>query len=132
MVTVENMLNPAIAGILASEPGATTPDSTVTDEAVIGMMTDRTTTYDAPQEASPTGKYTTADEILVAFDSARDMTIAMVETTSVDLRSVYGDYGPLGTLDGAQWLLFVASHADRHVAQMQQVKDDANFPRDAM
>ena len=132
IVTVEGMLNPMVAGVLESEPSTVAPDSTVTDEAVIGTMKDRTNKMTAPPEAVPTGKYTSADEILAAFDSVRDMTLGMVETTSVDLRTVYGEYPPMGTLDGAQWLLFIASHSDRHVAQMQQVKDDANYPRDVM
>ena len=40
----------------------------------------------------------------------------------------FAPLGPLGDLDGYQWLLLLASHTDRHVAQMQEVKAQPGYP----
>jgi hypothetical protein len=40
----------------------------------------------------------------------------------------FAPLGPLGDLDGYQWLLLLASHTERHVAQMDEVKGQAGYP----
>jgi len=133
IVTVENMFQPMIVEVLASEPTDAMPsDSAATDEMIMAVMQDRTQKFQAPDAAQPTGKFKTNEDILSAFNAAREQTMEMITATDVDLRSVSGENPALGMLDGAQWLLFIATHADRHVAQMAQVKADDNFPEAAM
>lgn len=129
IVTTETIFEPMIQGILArADDDGAGPDSTLTDNRVVSVMADRSKKYQAPDVAQPTGKFSTAEDILAAFNARRDRTIELVESTDIDLRTVYGDHPAIGTLDGAQWILFVASHADRHIDQMQQVIDHAGFP----
>lgn len=129
IVATETIFEPMIQGILASGDDANAmPDSTLSDDRVVSVMADRSQKYQAPEVAQPTGKFSTAEDILAAFDAQRARTIEMVESSEIDLRTVYGDHPALGTLDGAQWILFVASHADRHIDQMQQVVDHSGFP----
>lgn len=132
IVITETFFESTIQEVLASEPMVHAADSGATDEQIVAAMADRTQKFQAPDIAQPTGKYTTADEILADFDARRAMTVEMVNNADVDLRSVGSEHPALGMLDGAQWVLFVASHADRHLDQMQQVKDHADYPQPAM
>lgn len=129
LVVTENMFRPMIASaIAAGENPAMEPDSGATDAAIVGMMADRTQTFDAPPEAVPTGRYTSVDQIMADFHAARGELIAAVENTDVDLRQTYSEHPFLGTIDAVQWVLFVTSHNDRHLAQIQQVKEHAGYP----
>lgn len=133
IVVVENMFRPMIEAAIASgENPAAAPDSGATDEAIVGGMADRTQTFEAPPEAQPTGRYTSVDQIMTDFHAARGETIALIENADVDLRQTYGEHPFLGTIDVVQWVLFVSSHADRHLAQVQQVKDDPGYTAAAM
>jgi hypothetical protein len=59
---------------------------------------------------------------------ARAMTIELMKNTP-DLRAHATD-SPLGQkLDGYEWLLFIAAHSERHTKQIQEVKDNPNFPK---
>jgi hypothetical protein len=51
-----------------------------------------------------------------------------VRGSSDNLDHHFAPLGPLGDLDGYQWLLLLASHTDRHVAQMEEVKAQAGYP----
>jgi hypothetical protein len=35
----------------------------------------------------------------------------------------------MGELDAYQWMLFMAAHSKRHLAQIEEVKADPNFPK---
>jgi hypothetical protein len=39
---------------------------------------------------------------------------------------------PFGTIDGLQILLFMSGHTERHVAQMEEVMANENFPSATM
>ena len=57
----------------------------------------------------------------------------MVEAPELRVRTV-GDCrieSPLGPLDGYQWLVFIAAHTERHLAQLREVKADPKFPKAA-
>ena len=34
----------------------------------------------------------------------------------------------MGVIDGFQWLLFTVGHSERHLAQLKEVKADAEYP----
>jgi len=36
---------------------------------------------------------------------------------------------PIGVLDGFQWFLFLASHSERHLKQIEEVKSDPHYPK---
>jgi hypothetical protein len=84
-----------------------------------------------PPEASlaPAFRYSAPEEAITALDAVRGETIAFVRTTRLDL---YNNYVYPGTstllLDGFEYLLRVPAHAERHIAQMQEVKAHARFP----
>jgi hypothetical protein len=37
--------------------------------------------------------------------------------------------GPVGKMDGYEFILFIAAHSERHVKQINEVKADPNFPK---
>jgi hypothetical protein len=53
--------------------------------------------------------------------------IAYLKTTTDDHRNHYGKL-QFGTIDGLQILLFISGHTERHVAQMEEVMANENFP----
>jgi hypothetical protein len=133
IIATETFFKPMLTSVLISEVGhEAKSDSAATDEFIVSVMADRTQQFEAPPTAQPSGKFTSSEDIIAAFDAAREKTIAMVSAADVDLRGVSGVHPALGTLDGAQWFLFVAAHADRHVDQMAQVKADTAYPHTAM
>jgi len=77
----------------------------------------------------PTGKYATPEEAAEAFEAARQVTIDFLKSTDKDLRSYSRALTEgMPAMDGAQWVIFLASHVKRHVAQIDQVKADPGYP----
>ncbi len=107
----------APAGDAASKPS---------DAALLAKLADRSTKYQAPEPAVPTGRWTLA-EALQHFDAARAKTIAFLEATP-GLRQHAIAHPVLGNLDGYQWVLAVAGHSSRHTQQILEVKANPNFP----
>ena len=69
-------------------------------------------------------------ETVAAFKDRRTKTIAYASKTQDDLRGRVAD-SPLGPLDAYQWLVFMAAHSERHLAQIKEVKADPKFPKAA-
>jgi hypothetical protein len=55
--------------------------------------------------------------------------MSFAEATEADLRSHFFPHPFLGDLDCYQWLLFLGLHCERHVRQLEEVKEDPRFPR---
>ena len=75
-------------------------------------------------------KLTGQKAIVAAFRERRGKTIDYASKTKDDLRARVGD-SPIGPLDAYQWLLFIAGHSERHLAQLREVKADPKFPKAA-
>jgi hypothetical protein len=81
-----------------------------------------------PDLAAPTGRFASRDEALAAFAAARDAIATGAADAAVDLRSVGAPHPLLGPLDGVQWILFAAAHADNHVPQLQRLRARLGLP----
>ena len=117
----------------ASGPAATAEQlaGTKGKEAMIrSAIPDRTKKFQAPEPLQPAkdSTLTTQKDILAAFRDRRTKTIDYASQTKDDLRSRVGD-SPAGPMDAYQWLLFMAAHSERHLAQLREVKADPNFPK---
>ena len=66
-------------------------------------------------------------ESLKAFETVRSRHIDFLETTKEDLRNRYYQ-SPYGKADVYQMLLFLATHTERHIHQINEVKGTAGFP----
>jgi hypothetical protein len=100
-------------------------------EAIIRKgVPDRTQKFQAPEPLQP-GKdtsLTTQKDILAAFRERRTKTIDYASSTKDDLRTRVGQ-SPAGPADAYQWLVFIAAHSERHLAQLREVKADPGFPK---
>lgn len=100
----------------------------MTDEQVIGMITNRTSKFKTAEPFEPTGKFGNHEGTVKEFVAKRDAHIAFVKSTKDDLRNRYA-VRPFGTFDSFQAILFMAGHSERHILQMEEVKADPNFPK---
>ncbi len=98
------------------------------DGIVVGAMRDRSQrhkTFDflVPQDI-PSSPATFISDFLVK----RATTLQYVRESTDNLHHHFAPLGPLGELDGYQWLLLLASHTERHVAQIEEVKAQPGYP----
>jgi hypothetical protein len=115
---------PATAEQLAAAKGK--------EEMIRKVIPDRTNKAQAPEPLQPAAatKVGGQAETVATFRDRRTKTIDYATTTKDDLRGRVGD-SPLGPLDGYQWLVFIAAHSERHLAQIREVKADPKFPKSA-
>jgi uncharacterized damage-inducible protein DinB len=90
---------------------------------------DRSVKAQAPEVIRPTGRFGTKKELIEGFKVARDQTINYVKTTEDPLKNHVARHPAFGELTTYQWLVFIAGHANRHVAQLEEVKMNINFPK---
>lgn len=115
-------------GTLKSEPPKCENPFRVIDTMVILSITNRQQKFTAPEQVRPNGRWKTRDELIGSFERTRNTTIDFMKNNKVDLRNRFGQ-GPMGTLDAFQQLLFTTGHSERHLAQLKEVKADANYPK---
>jgi hypothetical protein len=100
------------------------------EEMIRKVIPDRTQKVQAPEPLRPTtaAKIGRQADTVAAFKDHRAKTIDYATKTNDDLHGRIGD-SPLGPLDGYQWLVFIAAHTERHLAQIREVKADPQFPK---
>jgi uncharacterized damage-inducible protein DinB len=99
------------------------------EKQLIVSIMDRSTKAEAPEALKPTGKFATKKELIETFKIARAQSINYVQTTLDPLKNHIARHPAFGELTTYQWLVFMAAHADRHVAQLEEVKRNMNFPK---
>ena len=82
-----------------------------------------------PQVLRPTGKFATKKKLIETFIAVRQKTVDYVRTTNDPLKNHVANHPTWGDMTAYQWLIFIAVHADRHAAQLEEVKNDSNFPK---
>jgi hypothetical protein len=100
----------------------------MTDEAVVKMITDRTTKVKTTEMFQPGGKFGSFESTLAEFKTKRDNNIKYIKTTADDLRNHFNDF-PFGKIDTYQTILFMAGHSKRHTEQIVEIMKDAKFPK---
>ena len=124
-MTEDFLYQTVVDKVLKSPPSPPkTPPTREQDEAVLQMVTDRSKKFIAPEALRPSSQWPTPDASIQAFKQRRDRTIAFVRQTQEDLRS-----HSQGNRDGYQWFLFLSGHSQRHLAQIDEVKADPNYPK---
>ncbi|WP_168208813.1 DinB family protein [Chitinophaga sp. XS-30] len=99
------------------------------DAELIAAMTDRSEKHKTSKELEGAGLYTDPQTALNDLAAARKPVLDYIQNASLeDLRNHVSDY-PTGKADGYQSLLFIAAHCARHTLQIDEVKGDANFPK---
>jgi hypothetical protein len=77
----------------------------------------------APEPVRPTGRFSHPADLLALFSATRDRTLDYARTTSDPIRTHTFPHFVFGPLDGYQWLIFIAAHTERHLAQMLEVTE---------
>ena len=127
LALIEDILSQKVLGNLEKAPaGSADRDAKQVDTMILVKVLDRSTKYQAPPSAIPTGRWTPADA-LEHFLAGRAQTAALLNSTP-DLRQHVINHPVLGPLDGYEWVLAVAAHSARHTKQILEVKADPNFP----
>jgi DinB superfamily len=95
------------------------------DGVVVSAMRDRSHRSQTFEALMPRTPAATPAAFIAAFLSRRAATLRYVRETADPLHHHVAPLGPLGDLDAYQWLLLLASHTERHVQQIDEVKQAA-------
>lgn len=132
--TVEHMAligNVVIGGVMSgidkAPPPAPDMDRQKVDSHICAMVPKRTTKIKAPESVQPKGKLTVVESLGQLH--ASHLALIKVLETNHDLRGHSISHPAIGPLDGYQWILVTAAHADRHVDQINEIKADPHFPK---
>jgi hypothetical protein len=99
------------------------------DEDVIKNIADRTNKVKTFTPMEPVNTpYKSTKEAWDSFSKDRDKLIEYVNNTSDDLRNHVAIL-PIGAFDSFQMILFIGAHSNRHLAQINEVKADPNYPK---
>ncbi len=102
----------------------------MTDDFILKAVVSRTQKFQAPEPLRPKHTFASPEELLAHFKASRERTLAYVRDTQDDLRGHFFDHPVLKTMDGYQWILLLSAHTQRHTAQLNEVKANANFPKE--
>jgi DinB family protein len=83
----------------------------------------------APDNLKPNGRFGSLSGAIAAFLAARERSLEYARTTQADLRSHFTPHPVLGPLDGYQWLVGNARHAETHAGNIREVRNLAGFPK---
>lgn len=98
------------------------------DGAILKMIPDRSEKFKAPEFLQPKARWTQA-EITPEFETRRARTLEFVRSTQDDLRAHTLPHPVMKAIDAYQWVLLLSAHSERHTAQIEEVKANANFPK---
>jgi hypothetical protein len=120
----ENLLKEKVMVAPPGEPGRNVKQI---DQAVLAMVPDRSHKAQAPEPLVPTNRFGSPDGSLKHFVESRAVTEQFLGTAAGLREHVMN--GPVGSMDGYEFILFIAAHSERHTRQINEVKADPNFPR---
>jgi hypothetical protein len=129
IILAEGFLLGNVQQLLKNEAVPRPPRSNAdVDKMLVVGVQDRSQKFTAPEPLVPSAKFATPADAARAFTERRDKTIAYVKTTDDPLR-VHVGKSPAGELDGYQFLILLSAHSERHNAQIQEVKANADYPK---
>jgi hypothetical protein len=104
----------------------TTPPDYTLDQKIIAGITNREIKRMAPERAHPKGRWKTIGECVEAFQQGRTRTLEMAKSAE-GLRGRLVQHPLVGPVDAHQCLLIMAGHAERHAAQVEEIKTSAAY-----
>jgi hypothetical protein len=113
-----------VRGTLLTAPRAAGPSPRIGDAEVLRVATDRSVRLESPERLRPIGRWSRPGVVCASIDAARDAALGLAIRSADALRARVAPHPQLGLLDGAQWLLFLAGHTERHVAQLRALVGD--------
>ena len=112
---------------VAAAPADAAAKAELSDDDFLKSIRNRDKKFKAPAEITPKKAFPNTAAALAAFKERRDNTISYVETT--DAQDLRQKLMPNSKTDGYQMLLMLAAHAERHCAQIAEVKASPGYPK---
>jgi hypothetical protein len=130
LVLVERGILGRLAALVKKHPpsSARQAETAGKETLLLEAVPDRERRIEAPAAVVPE-LHRAPLEAIGEFLGLRNGTIAYVRETNDALRGYYANHITFGLLDGYQWLLLVAVHTERHLAQMVELKANRQFPK---
>lgn len=129
----EDFIRERVQNTVMKSPEATAEEkakANLSDEELIKRIEDRSRKAQAPEPLKPTNKWANAKEIEKAFNEKRKVTADYVKSTpEAELREHTAPSPAGAPLDAYQWLTLLSAHTKRHTLQIEEVKQDPNYPK---
>jgi uncharacterized damage-inducible protein DinB len=94
-----------------------------------GTVLDGAQKFQAPERVQPQSGLAKA-EVLTALQQSRQAILAAVAPSpEYDLSGVTWPHPALGDINFYQWVLFIGKHEQRHLGQIEAIKQAEGFPR---
>lgn len=128
-ISENNIMEMASGAVQVTADASKRAEVTITDDQLLGMITDRSNKVKTSEAFEPSGKFGSFEETLEAFKSKRQENIDYLQNTEDDLRNHYADL-PFGKVDAYQVILFMSGHTERHTKQIEEIMADPGYPRE--
>jgi len=112
---------------LKASPDMKDKKSTATDADILWYGIDRVVHTKTGGGHEKVDTYKDLGDALGKFQALRATMIEYIKTTDVDMRA--HSFGNQEVIDCWQWMLEISTHAERHIQQVREIKNDLNFPR---
>jgi hypothetical protein len=94
------------------------------DDGVAAYALNRDKKQTSPERSRPNGRYTELSVAIADFRTNRANSIAALQSSSIeDLRGKVVQHPLAGEIDGYQVFRLMAAHAERHAAQIEDIKN---------
>jgi hypothetical protein len=112
---------------LKAAPDMKEKKSAATDADILWYGIDRVVHTKTGGGHEKVDTYKDLGEALGKFQALRATMIEYIKTTNDDMRA--HSYGDQEVIDCWQWMLEISTHAERHIQQIREIKNNPNFPR---
>jgi hypothetical protein len=99
------------------------------DEMLLVSSRDRSQKFQAPEMLVPKRRWPARAALIDHFRQSRDRMLDYVRTTDDDLRNHFSKHPVFKVVDAYQFILIMAGHSERHTAQLNEVKQNPNYPK---
>ncbi len=112
---------------LKAAPDMKGKKSNVTDADLLWYGIDRVQHTKTGGGHEKVDTYKDLGEALGKFQALRATMTDYIKTTTDDMRA--HSFGTQEVINCWQWMLEISTHAERHIQQIREIKNDPNFPR---
>jgi len=116
-----------LTAAVKAEPNMKDKKSVATDADIMWYGIDRVVHTKTGGGHEKVETYKNMGEALAKFQALRATMIDYIKSTSDDLRA--HSFCQQERIDCWQWMLEISTHAERHIQQIREIKNDPNFPK---
>jgi hypothetical protein len=126
LAVIEDIVKGVFAKLPDGPPPSAERDAAKFDAEMVAKILDRSVKFEAPPQARPAARWTTAETLQHLLASRAQNAEFLRSTPALRAHTVL--HPVFGPLDGYEWMLAVAAHSARHTQQILEVKADPGFP----